>query len=59
MSLNDDDEQTHQRHTCTCGAELERTAGSKTHTCTWCEAEYDIHNRRIWPDDPWYDLQQA
>ena len=57
MSTEEDDEQTHLRHACTvCLAELERYYGPET--CP-CGAEYDKSGKRIWPDDPLYDLQQA
>lgn len=57
MSTNNDDEQTHLRHTCTCCLnELDRSAGPET--CP-CGAEYDQSGRRVWPDDPLRDLQTA
>lgn len=55
MSINDDDEQCHLRYNCSvCLNELDRSAGPET--CP-CGAEYDQFGQRIWPDDPWYDLQ--
>ena len=44
-------------HTCAvCLNELDSSGGPET--CP-CGAEYDKSGQRIWPDDPYYDLQTA
>lgn len=58
MSIEDDDEQTHLRHTCAvCGNELANPWDAEEIECDGCLALYDKKYRRIWPDDPLRDLQ--
>ncbi|GAC1370997.1 MAG: hypothetical protein NVS3B25_19090 [Hymenobacter sp.] len=55
MSTDDDDEQTHLLHPCTlCDEELTK---GQPHACPRCGTEYTSGGVRIWPDDPYRDLQ--